>query len=380
MSYAPLTIPEKNLYILVGDQRHGPFSMEELRRKFTKGEILRGTYLWYPGLENWITIGDVPEFDRRDAPAPTSIPGGPSEQNQFWIYDQNKVVAIVAEALRESIRANKFRRADLVFDEGHNKWMRADQHPELGRFFRPAVPPPPSGEVIMAAQSVPPVLQTESEKIPDRAVAPRPIPVTRPEATKAKSLTWIWTGVGLASVGLVLALGRTFWMPVDPESSRAPASVTPAPVVPSRLTLLLPLGIGFDSIKGYKHYLRCRLKNEHPNAGVTYRCSFLPGTLETTEFTLRNGKLARVTAWFSKQSGGAELGELTSEFGAPELNESVKCNRLTESQRVLYRAYCAKNLLAWTSWTDGNVRAVALYASENGRPTPLEIWVETVSK
>ncbi len=392
MSYSPLTIPESNLYILLGDQRHGPFSMDDLRAKFSKGELLRGTYLWYPGLENWITIGDVPEFDRRDAPVPTTAPTTPSEHNQFWIYDQGQVISIVAEALHESMRANKFRRADLAFDETRNKWMRADQHPELARFFRPAVPPPPSPEVIASAAveasseaapevevmapvaSAPPALQKRT--VPKKAPS---IGTSAPSANK--SLTWVWTGVGLASLGLIFGLGQQFWNPpAEPEPTRAPASVVPAPAAPSRLSLLLPLGVGFDAIKGYKHFSKCRLKNEHPNAGVTFRCAYLPGPLENTEFTLRNGKLARVTGWFSKESRGAELGELTSAFGAPEMSEPVKCERLTEAQRGLYRAQCTKHLLTWTVWTDGNIRAVALTANENSRPIPLEIWVEALAK
>lgn len=397
MSYVPLSIPEKNLYVLLGDQRHGPFSMEELRAKFAKGEIVRGTYLWYPGIENWITVGDVPEFDRRDAPVPTSTPETPSEQNQFWIYDQGKVVAIVAEALRESIRANKFRRADLVFDESHNKWMRADQHPQLGHFFRPAVPPPPSQQVIAAAQapseaeaieveivapgeSTPPALATASVKpLPMSPIAGVPGTAPTVSVEKPKTFHWVWPGVGLASVALAFVMGPKLWHRVAPEPVRAPASVAPA-APPSKLMLLLPLGIDFDAIKAYKHFNKCRLKNEHPNAGVTFRCTYLPGSLESSEFTLRNGKLVRVAGWFSKESRGAELGEFTSQFGTPEVSEPIKCDRLTEAQRSLYRSQCAKNLMIWTVWTDGNVRAMVLAANENGRPTPLEIWVEVLTK
>src|SRR5206468_542806 len=60
-----IQIPEEGLFLRVDQETIGPLRMNEIRDKFQDSEITRATFLWFAGLDNWITVGDIPEFDRR---------------------------------------------------------------------------------------------------------------------------------------------------------------------------------------------------------------------------------------------------------------------------------------------------------------------------
>lgn len=53
---------DKVWYIAVGGQQQGPFSLAELQPRFQSGELAAGTHVFTPGMDNWATAGERPEF------------------------------------------------------------------------------------------------------------------------------------------------------------------------------------------------------------------------------------------------------------------------------------------------------------------------------
>ncbi|RMH16107.1 MAG: TIGR00266 family protein [Acidobacteria bacterium] len=71
---------DKVWYVSVGGKQQGPHSLEELAPRFRSGELSRSTYVYGPGMENWMAAGDRPElaafFDGGSATVPPiSSPG-----------------------------------------------------------------------------------------------------------------------------------------------------------------------------------------------------------------------------------------------------------------------------------------------------------------
>ena len=58
--------PNNNWYV-VGPNKDifGPYTLEQLRESVSVGDISHTTYVWKKGLENWIHLFEISEFDRR---------------------------------------------------------------------------------------------------------------------------------------------------------------------------------------------------------------------------------------------------------------------------------------------------------------------------
>jgi hypothetical protein len=134
-------IPTNDLYLYLDGKPAGPHTMSEVREMFQNHDISRSSLLWFAGLENWITVGDIPEFDRRVI-SHSSLPSFPPRADDFIISLKGKVVPLKFETIKSLIDHAEFRRADLVFLSGSDKWVRADQHPKVRELF--SNPPPPA--------------------------------------------------------------------------------------------------------------------------------------------------------------------------------------------------------------------------------------------
>jgi hypothetical protein len=67
--------PAQTLYyaILDGGQA-GPFSEQEISRLIASKQILKDTYIWKPGLSNWLLAEQLPEVLRLVALCPPPLP------------------------------------------------------------------------------------------------------------------------------------------------------------------------------------------------------------------------------------------------------------------------------------------------------------------
>lgn len=126
--------PQSGLILYFDGKNHGPFTLDQVKKMYEGKEIQIGTYLWYPGLDNWVTIGDIPEYDRRSNEAPTNMPKKTS-LDQVIATIRNVAVAISFEGLQALVKTGDFRRSDLIFDDSTQEWLRGDQHPKMRAYF-----------------------------------------------------------------------------------------------------------------------------------------------------------------------------------------------------------------------------------------------------
>ncbi len=136
-----IQIPSNDLYLHIGEETQGPLTLHEVREMFQNAEITRASFLWFAGLEGWVTVGDIPEFDRRITSG-SNLPSFPPRAGDFIISLKGKVVPLKIEAIKSLIEHHEYRRADLVFQGGTDQWIRADQHPDIRKLFDN--PPPPA--------------------------------------------------------------------------------------------------------------------------------------------------------------------------------------------------------------------------------------------
>jgi hypothetical protein len=56
-------MPQRFFAMLDGNQA-GPFSEDELAKLISSGQVSRGTYVWKPGMSNWLQAEKVPDVLR----------------------------------------------------------------------------------------------------------------------------------------------------------------------------------------------------------------------------------------------------------------------------------------------------------------------------
>jgi hypothetical protein len=138
MGLHSLNTPHKDLYVLIDRVKTGPLTIGDVRKLFSEEKVTRATPLWYPGLLNWVTVGDIAEFNRRVSSGPPPIPKS-VENAALWVHFQDQVIALTVEQLSKLVTDRKFRRADYTYHAETKSWVRADQHPLLTKIFSPGV-------------------------------------------------------------------------------------------------------------------------------------------------------------------------------------------------------------------------------------------------
>ena len=53
--------PQSFYYAIIDGKQAGPFSPSELSRLITEKKIVKETYIWKPGLANWVLAEDLPD-------------------------------------------------------------------------------------------------------------------------------------------------------------------------------------------------------------------------------------------------------------------------------------------------------------------------------
>lgn len=385
MPQSLLHIPERGLYLLMGDQRQGPFTMHQLQEKFAQSAISRATYLWFPGLVNWITVGDIPSFDRREAGTPPDSNQAPM-QDGLWIYDRTKVVAMPLAEVQQMIRDNRFRRAEMIFHEERKRWIRADQHPDLGPLFRPAVPPPV--EVAPSLEATTPEVteaKVQASPTPHLELVPSPAesaPILFPTKEKSGRWNWVFPGVGLASLILMLMLASGFWdvseilVSIASLTEESPAPRMPASIAPTTsLRVVFPLASDRISVENSPLFSSCR-----PSGADSFQCTGIPG-VQTLNLVFLEARLNRIGVVFPADRLLAEkqFMELARYLGAEEERAPAGCGSLSDSQKQKYRNECTSGKLMLISWSRPGQKAVAMVMMTPAGVKPLELWASTIN-
>jgi hypothetical protein len=60
------------IYLAIGGESKGPFTLAQVRELLAKGEITRDTPAWYAGLAEWITLGPI--LDAVGGAPPPAVP------------------------------------------------------------------------------------------------------------------------------------------------------------------------------------------------------------------------------------------------------------------------------------------------------------------
>jgi hypothetical protein len=340
-----LNIPNADLYLLVGDERQGPFTIEDLQRKFAAQEISRATFLWYPGLLNWVTVGDIPQFNQRAVVAmPEATHPAPGPKEEVWTYENLKVVGLTVEALRLKIKENAYRRGDLIFFEAESKWVRADQHPLFTEMFAaPVAPPSPTAPADAGSSSA-----------GIRADEPL-LPVASPR----KPNTWIYQGVGFACF-LLVVFAWFAWTPHPAE--RAPASAERVESPPS-----IQVGMREEAFYAHPGFAMCAAVS--PSGA--YRCAEIEPGFASLWLTFKQGILFQIEGRFAQaEQGKVALRKWASFWGSAE-TRAVNCATLSGQQEAQYGALCKSGALRVHEWKTNEVWARCLSTGS----TPLEIKV-----
>lgn len=67
------TMPAQMYYAILEDMQAGPFSEEELTRLIACKKINKDTYIWKPGMKDWVKVEALPDVLRLVALAPPSF-------------------------------------------------------------------------------------------------------------------------------------------------------------------------------------------------------------------------------------------------------------------------------------------------------------------
>lgn len=131
---------EINMYLYIKDRYMGPLTINQVKALFETGQIDRSTLLWYEGLTSWITLGDIPGFDRR-APVTIAQPLQIILPDYFLLMVKGNQLVIKKTDFQSQVQAHAIRRADSVYDLKHSRWVRLDQFEETREYFpAPALP------------------------------------------------------------------------------------------------------------------------------------------------------------------------------------------------------------------------------------------------
>lgn len=63
----------RRFHVMLDDKAAGPFTEEELSRLIVEGKVDKSTFIWRPGMSNWLRVEDNPEILRLVALAPPSF-------------------------------------------------------------------------------------------------------------------------------------------------------------------------------------------------------------------------------------------------------------------------------------------------------------------
>lgn len=69
----PGSAPAREFTVAINGQQYGPYNMDAMRQMAQQGQINAQTYVWAPGMPQWVAAGDVPELASLFAPP---MPGG----------------------------------------------------------------------------------------------------------------------------------------------------------------------------------------------------------------------------------------------------------------------------------------------------------------
>jgi hypothetical protein len=67
-TFMPVEEAVSDWFYLEGEKTHGPYSTRQMRELLTSGAVTLATYICQEGMENWVTIGEVVEFNDSDKP------------------------------------------------------------------------------------------------------------------------------------------------------------------------------------------------------------------------------------------------------------------------------------------------------------------------
>jgi len=86
----------KKYYLLKNSKQEGPFDLSELKKK----NVNKDTQIWYEGLENWTTIGEVDELHEllvTPPPPPTPIPQ--IKKKRKWGFIFTSIIILITAGL-----------------------------------------------------------------------------------------------------------------------------------------------------------------------------------------------------------------------------------------------------------------------------------------
>jgi|GEM_PF-321855 len=131
-------------YIVDGQEKLGPVSFEDLQGKLQRQEISGNTLVWHEGLSNWsdlkhatgnigtLRIIQPPAADIKPSTAkiirPINLPI--SKKRKYWYYSLDgtkKLGPISTEELQEKFDSQEFPETALVWQEGMEHWLPANQ-------------------------------------------------------------------------------------------------------------------------------------------------------------------------------------------------------------------------------------------------------------
>ncbi|HEX4924392.1 MAG TPA: DUF4339 domain-containing protein [Bdellovibrionales bacterium] len=222
---AQIVFPKEGYYLYHDGQNVGPLTQEGVMQKFESGAIARTTPMWFPGLNNWITVADLPDLDRRKHVAGEVALPEKGRPDDLIVQLKGTPVALRPQSVKALIAAEDFRRTDLAYDENAKNWIRADQHISVRFFFSmPGAPSP-----------LPPVAEAKPSEIAQK---------TKPAPEAAKPAVRKWLLQASVVVGLIFA-GTLIWFfyptlkqflsfTSSPATLSSPATFITLPIEPAK--------------------------------------------------------------------------------------------------------------------------------------------------
>lgn len=137
-----ITLPKTGIFYATTSLKSpiGPLSYEIILEKYTKGQLTRGTFVWFKSLKHWVALGDCKGFDRRVFQKQLPTPGSVAS-NAIQVWRRNEVVTIKLTEVKLYLADHTLRRADPVYSHSKQSWVRADDHEHLIRIFEETAPP-----------------------------------------------------------------------------------------------------------------------------------------------------------------------------------------------------------------------------------------------
>ncbi len=150
-----INLPEEGLYYSYRGTKDpvGPVSYVQLKEKFLTRDIPPNSFIWYHGLQSWVSLKDCDGFNTL-APAEKLAPPNEIKADQLLVItDGNEVPFTLAKAIA-AVEAKEILHSDAVYSSNTKKWTRADEHEDLKSTFEKL-------NAIVFEPQVEPVDQTE---------------------------------------------------------------------------------------------------------------------------------------------------------------------------------------------------------------------------